>query len=82
MNPAIWQFSASAARIASSNALRFITGNTPGIPRQTGQVAEFGGKPNWFRQPQNSFVRVSSWTWTSSPTTVVYGSAIGSLGSG
>ena len=40
---ATWQPSARAARRARSNALRLSTGKTPGRPRQTGQVAEFGG---------------------------------------
>jgi len=59
---AIWQLSASAARSASWNAWRFITGSDPGKPRQTGHVAEFGGKPNCVEHPQNSFVFVSNWT--------------------
>src|SRR5262249_31786795 len=70
---AIWQLRAMAALRASSNAVRFITGNTPGMPMHTGQVAEFGGSPNWVLHPQNNLVRVSNWTWTSSPTTMRYG---------
>ena len=65
------QFSASAARSDKSNAERFITGNVPGIPRHTGHVAEFGGKPNFVEQPQNNFVRVSNCTCTSRPTTIL-----------
>jgi hypothetical protein len=37
-----------------------MTGNTPGKPMHTGQVAELGGSPNCVLQPQNSFVRVKS----------------------
>ncbi len=47
-----------------------MTGNTPGMPMQTGQVAEFGGRPNFVLQPQNSFVCVSNCTWTSRPITM------------
>jgi hypothetical protein len=47
-----------------------MTGNTPGMPMQMGQVAELGGNPNCVLQPQNNFVRVSSCTWTSRPMTV------------
>src|SRR5262245_29903580 len=56
-----------------------MTGSEPGRPRHTGHVAEFGGRPNLFRHPQNNFVFVSNWTWTSSPITILYGSAIASL---
>jgi hypothetical protein len=37
-----------------------MTGNEPGIPRHTGHVAEFGGKPNLFKQPQKSLVLVNN----------------------
>jgi hypothetical protein len=40
--------------------LRFITGKTPGMPMQIGQVAEFGGNPKRVLQPQKSLVAVSS----------------------
>ena len=33
-----------------------MTGSTPGMPMQTGQVAELGGRPNCVLQPQNSLV--------------------------
>jgi hypothetical protein len=39
-----------------------------------GQTCVFGGEPNFVEQPQKSLVCVSSWTWTSSPITVVKGS--------
>src|SRR5262245_6573924 len=68
-----------AARIASWNAVRFITGSEPGIPRHTGHVAVFGGWPNLLRHPQNSFVAVSNWTCTSNPITILYGSDINHL---
>jgi len=50
---------------------RFITGSTPGMPMQTGQVAVLGGRPNFVLHPQNSLLSVSNWTWTSSPMTIV-----------
>jgi hypothetical protein len=37
-----------------------MTGSTPGMPMQMGQVAELGGKPNFVLQPQKSFVLVSN----------------------
>src|SRR4029077_15382002 len=73
------QWSASAARSARRNACSFITGSEPGRPRHTGHVAEFGGRPNLLRHPQNSLVLVSNWTCTSSPITILYGSAIARL---
>ncbi len=39
------------------------------MPRQTGQTFVFGSLPNFVEQPQNAFVDVSSWAWTSSPMT-------------
>ena len=66
----MWQLSARAALTDSSKARRFMTGSTPGMPKQTGQVAELGGRPNSVVQPQNSLVFVSSWTWTSRPMTM------------
>ena len=50
-------------------ASRFRTGSVPGKPRQTGQVAEFGGAPTVTGESQNIFERVFSWAWTSSPMT-------------
>ena len=50
-----------------------MTGRTPGIPRQIGQTWELGGAPNFVLHPQKSFDLVRSWTWTSSPTTIWYG---------
>ena len=44
--------SAMDAFIAYSTAWRFSTGRTPGCPRQTGQVCEFGGAPKEVEQPQ------------------------------
>src|SRR5436309_7002180 len=70
------QFSAVAARSASSNARRFMTGSEPGKPRHTGHVAELGGRPNCVLQPQNSFVLVRSCTWTSRPMTMRWVSII------
>src|SRR6185369_654731 len=40
-----------------------------GWPRQMGQTLVLGGFPNFCGQPQKSFVRVASWTWTSRPMT-------------
>src|SRR6187551_1800320 len=45
------------------------TGSEPGRPRQTGQVRVLGSSPKLSSQPQNIFVRVSSWTWISRPMT-------------
>src|SRR5260370_39435284 len=53
-----------------------MTGSVPGMPQQTGQVAELGGSPNCVLHPQNSFVCVRSCTWTSSPITMRYGCSI------
>src|SRR5208282_600987 len=61
---------------ARSKARRFMTGRTPGIPVQTGHVAELGGRPNCVLQPQNSLVQVRSWTWTSRPMTIEYLAAV------
>src|SRR5256885_15869276 len=68
----ISQFSAIAARVANSTALRFRTGKAPGNPRHTGQTFELGGAPKRVEQEQKIFVAVSSWTWTSSPITGSY----------
>jgi len=65
----IWQFSAIAARVANSTALRFRTGNAPGKPRQTGQTWVFGGRPKRAEQEQKILLSVKSWTCTSSPIT-------------
>ena len=56
------QFNANAARSDNSNALRFMTGNTPGIPKQTGHTCELGDDPNLVLHPQKSFVLVSNCT--------------------
>src|ERR1044071_6404507 len=45
------------------------TGSEPGSPRQTGHVRVLGSSPKLSSQPQNIFVRVSSWTWISRPMT-------------
>src|SRR3954451_12748572 len=60
--------------ISSANWIAFalITGSEPGRPRQTGHVWVFGGSPKVSSQPQNIFVRVSSWTWISRPMTGSY----------
>lgn len=63
----ISQFIASAARSANSTTRRFRTGNTPGKPRQTGHTCTFTGTPTAVEHPQNTFVRVFSSAWTSSP---------------
>ena len=60
---------ARAALSASVTAWRFRTGSAPGSPRQTGQTLVLGSSPNRLRQPQNSFVAVRSWQWTSRPMT-------------
>ena len=67
---AIVQLRASAALSDKANAVRFMTGSVPGMPMQTGQVAELGGKPNLVLHPQKSFVFVRSCTWTSRPMMV------------
>src|SRR5579871_2496728 len=67
-----WQFSACAASTANSTAFLFRTGNAPGSPRHTGQTFVLGGAPNWVEHPQNIFVAVRSWTWTSRPITGSY----------
>ena len=54
---------------AKCTACALTTGSVPGRPRQTGQVRVFGGSPKLSAQPQNIFVRVSSWTWISRPMT-------------
>src|SRR3954466_15994961 len=66
------QFSAMAARVANSTAVRFNTGSAPGRPRQTGQTLLLGCAPNLVEQPQNALVSVNSWTWTSRPMTTSY----------
>ena len=45
-------------RMPNSIARRLITGSTPGMPRQTGQVWVLGGAPKVVAQPQNIFERV------------------------
>src|SRR5207248_1373834 len=67
----------SAARKASSSALRFITGSAPGYPRQTGQTLVFGAAPKAVGQAQKIFVAVSSRAWTSRPMTASHDTAGG-----
>src|SRR6267154_1369691 len=66
------QPSAIAASVANSTALRFRTGNAPGIPRQTGQTFVLGGSPKPVEQEQKILEAVSNCTWTSSPMTGSY----------
>jgi hypothetical protein len=56
------QFSAIAARVANSTALRFSTGNAPGMPRHTGQTFVLGAAPKRVEQEQKIFDAVKSWT--------------------
>jgi len=49
-----------------------MTGNTPGMPRQMGQVCVLGGAPKVVLQPQNIFDWVNSSAWTSKPMTASY----------
>jgi hypothetical protein len=65
------QLRARATRMANSTARRLITGSMPGIPRQTGQTAEFGAAAvlSTTRQPQNIFELVSNSAWISRPMT-------------
>src|SRR5580765_2688625 len=63
------QFSAMAARVANSTALRFNTGKAPGSPRQTGHTFVLGASPKRVEQEQNILVEVRSGTCTSSPIT-------------
>src|SRR5258708_23449567 len=72
------QFRAIAASVANSTALRFRTGNAPGIPRQTGQTFVLGGSPKRVEQEEKIFEAVSNWTWTSSPITGSYFARIAS----
>ena len=64
--------SARAARIAYFTTVSFNTGKTPGMPRQTGQVCEFGASPNFVPHAQKIFVAVDRAAWTSSPIVVSY----------
>src|SRR5579872_7150460 len=66
------QFSAIAASVANSTALRLRTGRAPGKPRHTGQTLVLGGAPNFVEHEQKILVTVSSWTCTSSPITGSY----------
>jgi len=50
-------------------AVLLATGRVPGWARQIGQVRVFSSSAQTFSQRQNSFVRVFSWTWISSPMT-------------
>ena len=59
----------SPARTAISTAVRLITGNVPGKPRQTGQVWLFGERPNVVLHPQNILVFVRNCACTSTPMT-------------
>src|SRR5690349_23564788 len=68
----ISQFSAIAASVANSTALRFSTGKAPGSPRHTGQTFVFGGSPKRVEHEQKILLMVRSWTWTSSPMTGSY----------
>src|SRR5205807_8774528 len=64
------QLSASAVFRHASTAARFGTGRTPGRPRQTSHTYVFGGAfSGATAQPQNIFVFVFGWTWTSMPIT-------------
>ena len=56
--------------MASSTTCRLRTGNAPGSPRVTGSMFVFGSSPKRLGEPEKSFVRVASSTWTSSPTTI------------
>jgi hypothetical protein len=60
---------ARAIRRVYATTFLFNTGNTPGIPRHTGQVCVLGGAPNAVEQEQKILVFVFSWAWTSSPIT-------------
>jgi len=65
------QLSASPTRSPISTARWLITGNTPGIPRQTGQTTVFGAADvlSTTAQAQNILEAVSSSAWTSRPIT-------------
>src|SRR5439155_13680308 len=60
--------------IANSTARLLITGSTPGIAVQTGQVNVLGAAcvESTTAQPQNIFERVDSSAWTSRPITGSY----------
>ena len=51
------QFSAMAASVANSTALRFNTGKAPGKPRQTGQTLVLGAIPKAGRAGAEDFGR-------------------------
>src|SRR5947209_14186934 len=60
--------------IANSTARLLITGSTPGIAVQTGQVNVLGAAcvESTTAHPQNIFERVNSSAWTSRPMTGTY----------
>jgi len=64
---AISQLVANPIFMANSMAFLFKTGKTPGRPRHTGQVLEFGRDPNLTGQPQNILDSVSNCAWISNP---------------
>src|SRR5689334_20740974 len=76
------QFSAMAARVAYSTALRFSTGSAPGQPRHTGQTLLLGGSPKRVEHEQKILLVVSSCTCTSSPITGSYRASACTLLSG
>ncbi len=47
--------------MASSTTFLFKTGNTPGMPMQTGHTWVLGGAPNAVEQPQKILLLVNSW---------------------
>jgi len=69
---AMVQFVANPILMIYSTCILFITGNTPGIPRQIGHTLELGSFPNCVEQPQNVFDLVKSCAWTSRPITGSY----------
>src|SRR5579864_6198729 len=66
------QFSAIAASVANSTALRLSTGSAPGRPRHTGQTWVLGAAPNAALHPQKILDAVRSCAWISRPITGSY----------
>src|SRR4030042_3620097 len=64
---------AAANKTPFSTTAWFSTGNTPGMPVQTGQILVLGGSFHESAlQEQKILVVVLSWMWVSSPITASY----------
>src|SRR3954468_8980133 len=69
------QFNRYPVSAVNFSASSFATGNTPGIPRQTGQTFVFGGAPNSLAHPHHIFECVFNCTCVSKPMTASYSMA-------